>query len=401
MKVIFDRDELISAISPAAGIVPSRNTSTVLEGILLECDKSNGNCVISAYDMEKGMRTNISANIIEEGSVILNTSKLLQIARVLPQGEIDIEINDKMRCVISAGSSSFEIAASSGDDFPALPLLSGDKNYTLPQYKLRNLINRAIFAVSQNDQRPAFTGLLFKIDGGNITVVGVDGSRLAISEADAPEESVDAQFIVPAKILTELMKLIKDTEDDVTISLARKHVIFSVGEIYYFSRLIETEYVDYTRAIPKSHVTEVFINMSQFKAAIERALLISEDKLGGSYHTFVKLDFSGNTLKVSADSTSGSVYEEVPIAMNGEDMLIGFNCRFLAEALKACPDNVYTLRIRMSAPLLGAVIEDAECSGFVKEDADTPVPESYRDPDGDEKERERFIYLVMPCRMTK
>lgn len=360
MKVIFDRDVLLSALIPAQGVVPGRNIQANIDGILLECPgEEPETCRISAYDLEKGMRCTIDCKILSEGKVIINTQKLLQIVRSFPEGEVELNVDEELNATISSGNGSFEISALKGDEFPMLPLLTGDRNYVLPQHELRNIFTRTVFAAAQNDSRPVFNGVYFKISEGKMTVVACDASRLALFESEAPENFAEASFIVPSKIILEFSKLVKDSEEEAVISVARKHVIFKLGEYNFFARLIDSEYLNYKRVIPESVSTEVFINKDELRSALERAMLITEDKLGGNYRTFVRMSFEGDILKVSSVSTSGRVYEEIPISKNGGDIVIGFNCRNMVETLRAFPDDVDTVKIGLNSTVLVAVLTDA------------------------------------------
>ena len=401
MKVIFDKGDLLSALIPAAGLVPGHNTAAAIDGILFECPGEDpGTCRISAYDMEKGVRTTIPARIMDEGKFILNTQKILQIVRSLPDGDIEIDINSDFKAKISSYNSSFEIMGIDGNDFPGLPLLSGDKNYRITGKKLRSIISKTIICADPNNPRPAFTGVFFKIEGGVMTVVGCDGNRMAICEEAMGDGAVDAKVIIPVKILSEIFKVIKDSdEDEVVIYLARKHVIFEVNGTLYFTRLIETDYLDYYRIIPKEHLTEVFLTAHELRGALERASIITEDKLGGNSRTYVRFDVVDGCIKISSVSAGGSIYEEIPSAKNGDDLAIGFNCRYLLDALRACPE-AYTLRIRMNNSISGVIIEEARGSGIVKEASDTAVPDGYDRADSDGEEKMKFIYLIMPRRLT-
>ena len=187
MKVVFDRDVLIAALIPASAIAPTRNTVSSVEGLLFECPgEAAGTCRLSAYDMEKGMRTAIPARILEEGKFILNAQNILQIARSMPEGELTISVDERYRATVSGGNSRFEINASSGEDFPMLPLLTGDRYYKMPQHTFRTLVTGVSFAVAQNDQRPAFNGALLLVENGVLTLVGCDGNRVAVGEMEAP-----------------------------------------------------------------------------------------------------------------------------------------------------------------------------------------------------------------------
>lgn len=394
MKVSFDRDTLLSALVPAAGIVPGRNMSTGTDGVLFECTSDDqSSCILSVYDLEKGMRTKIDATVYEGGSFILNTQKILQIVRQLPEGNVMIDVApEELVTTVSSGTNVYRISALKGENFPHLPLLSGDRNYTLAQHEFRDVVGRTVYAASQHDPKPQCNGVYFNIEGGKMTLVALDGYRLAINEIDAPDESADAKVLVPSKILGELMKLVRDSEDDITISLARKHVMFKMDESVYFARIIDAEYVKYMQMLPKTYRTEVFVGKDELLAALDSALLITEDKLGGNYRTYVKMTFEDKTIKISADSSSGSYSGEVPAAKNGEDLVIGFHCRYMIEALRNLPEDVVTVRIRMNTVESGAVIEDAKGSGFI---------DATENENAGEDGLFKTLFYVMPRRMNK
>lgn len=386
MKVIFDKEELLTALIPAASIAPGKNTIASIEGILFECPgDEQGECRITSYDMEKGLRTNIPAKIMSSGSFIINSQNMLQIIRSMPAGEITVDIDETNRAKITGGNSYFEINSIPGDNFPALPLLSGDRTYTLPQYVFRSLVLKTSFAIAQNSPKAFFNGVYFNIENGFLKCVGCDGSRLGYAEYELGEEGVEASFIVPGRILLETLKNIKDTEDDMQICLARKHVIFKVGEYVYFSRLIDGEYMNYKRVIPETYERSAYINTETFLKAAERALIVTEDKLGGSSSkTFIKLEFENNLLKISSASTGGSVYEEIPVSMDGSNLAIGFNCRYLVDALKVA-EEYDTVCVKMNGSLMGICIEAADRGEETEEKRKDPV---------------KFTLFVMPLRMN-
>ncbi len=396
MKVSFNRDVLISAITPAAGIASIKNTASNIEGVLLECPgEIEGTCRVTAYDMEKGMRTSIPCEIEEPGKIVVKTQNLLQIIRALPEGMIDITVDENYRALISQGKASFEISVMPGENFPQLPLLAGDRNYTMPQHVLRDIVTRTIYAVAVNDQRAVFNGAYFKIESNRLMIIGCDGNRIAISHVSLPgEENPDAAVIVPGRLLGEVLRMMKDTEDDITVTLARKHIIFTIGEYVYFTRLIEGEYIDYTRILPKTHETEVFVATDILRGALERATLVTEDKLGGNTKAFIKLDFEGNLLKMSSVSAGGSIYDEIPVAKTGGDLTIGFNCRLLVEALRNVPESATQLRLCLNTPLMGVTIEEAGGSG-------TKEYITGEGADAQEDFKDVFLDYIMPIRMNK
>jgi hypothetical protein len=218
--------------------------STGSDGVLFECTSEDQSvCTLCVFDFEKGMKTQIGATVYEGGSFILNTHKILQLVRELPEGEITISVSPELSTTVTGGPFSYTIGALSGDNFPHLPLLSGVRNYTLAQHEFRDIVGRTVYAASQHDPKPQCNGVYFNIEGGKLTLVALDGFRLAINEIGAPDESADAKVLVPSKILLELMKLVRDSEDEITISLARKHVMFKIDDSVYFARLIDAEYV--------------------------------------------------------------------------------------------------------------------------------------------------------------
>ncbi len=386
MKVIFDRNALLEALIPASSVAPTKNTLSAVEGILFECPgERQDSCTLSAYDLEKGFRTCIDAHVIEEGKVILNAQNILQIIRSLGGGEVVMEVEENFHVTISNGISIFEISGENGENFPALPLLTGDKEYRMPQYVLRKLIGGTLFAAAVNDSRASLNGVFFQCKEGAIHTVGCDGTRLAIGKMEKTNEDKyeDGEVIIPGKILAEVMKVLKDSEDEVTVSLARKHVIFLLNDVCLFSRIIEATYNDFKRFIPEKAETEAYVEKADFRGAIERASLITEDRLGGkSTKPYVKLDFNEDKVNVSSVSVGGKVFESVPCAKTGSDIIIGFNCRYLQDIVKNAPEEIKTLKMKLNNSVMGMVIED----GTEKNDKE-------------EEYRTSFTYFVMPVRM--
>ncbi|MBQ7669165.1 MAG: DNA polymerase III subunit beta [Clostridia bacterium] len=377
MKVIFEKETLLAALIPAAAIAPNRNTNFILECVLFDCDNDEDNkCVLTAYDMEKGLRTKIECEILEKGCYALNSQNILQIVRSMPEGSILIEVDERNRAKISNGSTSFEIGAVSGDNYPSLPLLSGDKNYKLPQYVLRSLVNKTIFATSQTEQGKAFSGVFFKIENGLITVVGCDRNMLAVAEYESEEEVPDNKFIIPARILSEILKSVKDSEDDMEISVARKHVIFRIDSYVYFSRLIEDEYFNYGKILSFPSDTNIYVNCAQFRSAVERASIVTEDKLGGKSKNSLVINYKENVIEISSNSANGSVYDEIPASSENLDgeILFKYNCRYILNVLRVC-DETETVKLSLSGPTMGMKLTSG---------------------DSDSKEKVKYVFYVMP-----
>lgn len=356
MKVIFEKEKLLSVLIPAATIAPNKNTNYILECVLFECPSDReGKCRISAYDMEKGLRTYVDCETVEEGSFAMNSQNVLQIVRSMPEGSITLEVDKRNRAKISGGSASFEIGAFPGESYPALPLLSGDKNYKLPQHVFRDLINKTIFAASQTEIGKAFSGIFFKAENNTLTCVGCDRFMIAAAEYESTEEMIENKFIVPAKVLSEIVRSVKDSEDEMVISVARKHVVISIGEYLYFSRLIDDEYVNYKRILAFPSDTDFFVNCKAFLSAVERASIVTEDRLGGKTKNSLVINYKNKVMEITSNSANGSVYDEIPAASEDidEEMTFKYNCRYIMNVLKAASEDTSTVKISLSSSKLG------------------------------------------------
>ena len=421
MKATFDKQKLLTALTPAAGISQTKNTLVSVDGLLFECppdpkfgdiDDSNPDlCRISAFDLEKGLRTTVECRVEEKGLFVINTVKILQIIRAMPDGNITIEIDDKCRVRITGGQSSFDITATPGEEFPSMPLFVGEQTYRIPQYLIKQMISRTVYAVAQNDQRAAFNGAFFRIRNGELTVVGCDGNRLAAAKCTLPDGAADAQMLIPGKFLGELMKMLRDTEDELTMILGRKHIIFKIDSIYFFTRMLDMEYIDYEKLLPDSYKTEVYVSADGLRSAVDRASIVTEDTLGGSGKSPIKLDIMDDAVTLSSVSAGGSVHERVPAAIGGADISIGFNCRYLLDALRAVPTDCETLRIRLNDAFKGIMVEPAGGTDFKAAHPDESVfgerkfdaAADYLNKSSDEAENKNsmFMSFIMPIRMNR
>ena len=380
MIAVFEKEVLLNALIPAMYTVSGKNTMPSIEGVHLNCTDDNI-CHIQTYDLEKGMRTSIECEVEKEGSCIINAQKLLQIIKTMPSGPIKISVDSSYKTVIESGLSHFDIKCLPGTEFPVLPELNGDRGFIFPQYLFRKYVNKILFAIGQNDTRPVFNGAYFEINEEQIIIVSCDGNRLAYLENDMEIESrnidgtrLNLRFIIPGKTLIEVLKMVKDTEDEMEIRLTRKYVIFKLGKFTLFSKTIDSEYIDYTRILPKTHNLEIELNSSELRGALERSSLIIEDRLAGSIRSYVKFTID-EVLSVSTQSANGNVYDEIDIKkIKGDDITIGFNCKFLLDALKACDDG--EMKLYFNNPLMGVLIEPKDTE------------------DG------RYKYFVMPIRMN-
>ena len=380
MKVNFTQSALAEAINVAMSCVSNKSTVQSVGGILINCEGERA--VLVSYDLEKGIRIEIDAGIIEPGSCIIDAQSLNSIIKVMPAGLVLLEVSDTWRAKLSSGRSEFEINAMNPKEYPTLPDITNRRGFRIKQGDLKNLINGTLFAVAQNDARATFNGALFKIDGSRITTVGCDTFRLAIREKvceleNNEEQPVIGEFIVPGRTLSEVVKLLSEPEKTVEINIARKQVIFRFEErsIIFFTRLIDGEYIDYERIIPKNSTIFVDIDTESFAGALERASIVS-DESAGKNKSGARCHFHNNMLEITSVSANGKVYDEIPTSHQGGDIEIGFNCRYLTEALKyAQCDKV---RLSLSSPFISMIIEPLE-----KDENDT------------------FTYLALPIKMLK
>ncbi len=379
MKIKVDKSDLVNAITPIMGAVSSKNnTIPAVEGILLNTSGDDG-VTLTTFDLEKGFRIKIDAKVIEPGSSIINGGRFSQIIRTMPEGEIIIDVDRNLKVKIMGGRSEFELSAMEGADFPTLPEFHSDIKFTVKQGTLRQMITRVNFAVAQNENRTALTGAYFVFEEDSLKLVACDGNRLAVREqmckiTSLTERKPEISFILPGKTLTELLKMLKKDDEDITVTVTRRNCVFESEGLLFFSRMIEGAYLDYAKFIPSSSRLRVEIDTEVFIESLERAFLVSEDRALGQTKSYVKCNFNNGVLMISSVSANGRVYDEIEAKGIDSELEIGFNCRFLLDALRACGTEKVILEL--NTPLSCMVIRPAH-----------------------RVETEDFLYLVLPIRM--
>ena len=362
MKIVFRRDVISAAVAPLMSGVSTKMTLAATEGILIEASLPN-TCVMTTYDIEKGVRITIEADVIEAGSAIVSASKFSQIVRVM-DGDITLTVDDRNCATIVSGRSSHTMTALPAKDFPEIPRLTSTQGFVAPQKVVRSMMAKCLYAMGVNDQRPVLNGLFFSVTGGKLHMVSCDSFKMATCatqtdlyglESDLTVE--DTRFILPNKSVNELYKLLSDKDEEaiVTVYTSRKNIIFVMGELTFFSKLIEGEYIDYNRIILRNHRITVYADRESVISALEHAALITEEKVAGSVRSHVRLEAQGNILKISATSGTGSSYDEVAIGHEGDDLVIAFNNRYLIDSLRACQAD--RVKLSMSSPLSSINIE--------------------------------------------
>ncbi len=362
MKIIFNRQQISSDIVPLMCAVSGKSTLTTIEGILIEA-KMPDTCTMTTYDLEKGMRITVEAKVIEEGCFIINATKFAQTLKVMEGEEVELTVDNKLCATIVSGKSSHKMNALAGEDFPQLPVLKSEMGFTLKQAVLRKMLSKTMYAMGVNDQRVVLNGAFFKIDEGCLTVISCDSYKLAkcvlttdIENNNTDGERLHYQFIVPLKTVNELFRLCSDDEEDtLRIYMMRKHMVFMIGALTFFTRLIEGQYIEYDRIIFKNHTITAEMDRAELIAALERAALITEERIAGSVRSPVRLDFEGDLLKITATSSAGNTYDEIAIDHNGGDLSISFNNRYLIDSIRVCEED--RIRISLSTPRTSINIE--------------------------------------------
>ena len=362
MNIVCDKALLSSAIDGVSKAVTLRSSIPALEGILMKADGFQ--LTLTGYDLEMGITTTIEANVREPGEIVLSAKLLGDMVRRLPSGDITICTNESGNATVKGGVAEFDILAMSSSDYPDLPSPGADHTLTLKAGMLRDMIDKTLYAVSQDDKKPAHTGELFSIEEDKLTVVALDGYRLAIVERPVHAEK-HIRIIIPAKTLTEVSKLLGDDDDDVQISANRRFVVFNSGNYTILSRLIEGEFLNYANVIPNGYKTRVVLETRDFIETIERASLIITERLKNP----LRIMFD-DKVTVRCQTNLGKVVDEFTAAIEGDPVEIGFNNRYLLDALRN--SRAEKVVMELSGPLSPIKI----------------LPE-----EGDD-----FIYLVLPVR---
>ena len=397
MNIICNRDILNSAVTPALSAVSNKGTVQALDGFLLVADKTEGTLVICGYDLEKGVKVTVSGEgvqVNENGSIILNAAKFSSIIRNLPDGEVSVISDTNFAASIKSGKSEFTLHGLDPDTFPLMPELAGEKNLKISRRILKNMVASTLFSVGVNNSRPVLNGALFEIKNNEMNVVTSDGNRMSLSrsfEGLNSSEELDLSFVIPGRSLSELLKLIGDGEEPAEIELTQKHVIISFDNIIFFSRLIESEFLDYKRAMRIEPKTTVVVNTQSFLESVERAAILTDDK----QRTEIRLNFikeinienkeEAGIVQITSSGSLGKVNDECDIEIYGDDLLIAFNHRYLYEALRAVREEKILIKLENAMKTLFILPYDEENKNNLENSMDT---------DGS-----KFIYLVMPTRM--
>lgn len=367
MKIVFKRSEIINSISPLMCAVSGKSTLTAVDGILIEAKKPDV-CTFTTFDIEKGIRITVYAEVEEEGYFIINAQKFNQTVKVMDGEYITLTVDEKLCATFECGRSSHKTGALRGEEFPEIPRLTSEKGFVISQAILKKMLSKVGYAMAVNDPRPVLNGCYIRTADNELSLVTCDTFKLAVcscktdlTKLENSEKGADFSFIVPSKSVNELVKLLSDDEDDkATVYMSHKNIVIDLGDIIFFSRLITGEYMDYDRVIIKNHKIFMTVDKMRLISALEKASLITEEKIAGSVRANVKLELEDSLIKISAVSSAGSMYDEVEIEHEGDDLTIAFNNRFLIDSIRACSAD--KIKIAMSSKLMSINIQPAEAS---------------------------------------
>ena len=366
MKFTCDKAELSSAITTVSRAAAVRSPIPALEGILLEATVSVN---LTGFDLKKGIYTTLEASVTESGSLVLGARLLGEIVKKLPDGPVFFSADEKSIAVIRGGNAEFSIIGTPAEDYPELPSMDYKSTVALPQDVLAQMIQQTNFAVSDNESRPIYTGSLFEIQNDELTLVAVDGFRLALRREPIDRCDVEScSFVVPGSALGDLEKICSNTGEEVRITVGSKHVSFTVGSTVLVSRLLEGEFLNYRKTVPTDFPVTVDVERADLIRSVERVSLVIDDRTKNPLRCL----FGEGELHMSCATPLGRAEDKCPAVGDGGGLEIGFNNRYLLDALKAAPTEKLSMCLNTAS-----------------------TPCVLRAEDGSEV----FVYMILPVRL--
>lgn len=338
--------------------VSSKTSIPAVECIYIKAD--NGTLTLTGYDLELGIYTSIPAKVEETGGILINARVLCDILKRLPGEHVSIESDERQMANIKSGEAKYSIMGMSPEEYPELPSVTGGLPVNIPQGVIKEMVRQTIFAVAVNDtSKIVHTGIKFDIEERLISLIAVDGFRLAIRKEAIDYEGEHLSFVVPAKTMSEVVKLIDDDNSMMSIGVGKRHIEFETNGYRVVSRLLEGDFLNYKTAIPASSTTTVKINTKLMIESIERASLIISDKLTSP----VRCLFNDNTVKISSSTTIGTAIDKITAEISGDAVEIGFNNRFLLDALKVSDTD--EVKIELNGGVSPIIILPPEGDSFI------------------------------------
>ena len=353
MRFTCEKSMLVTGLNITGRTVAQKSALTAIEGILCQADTELS---LTGYNMETAITYQIEAEISDAGACILPAKLFGDIIRRLPEGPVTVVVDDNYKVSIRAGYASFTISAEPANDYPELPDVASGRSVTIPQSALKELISGTIFAVSDNQGRPIHTGVKFEVEDDCVSAIAVDGFRLArrTYHTDAPTGK-KLSFVVPSQGLKEVEKIVSDSDEDVVFNLGGKHILFQMGCATLICRLLEGDFLDWRKVVPVNCPIKLVANVSDLASSFERVGLIVSEK----YKSPVRCVFSDQVLLLRTNTTIGAAEDQCSIAGDGKELEIGFNVRYLADALRAIPTEEVVLELTNGlSPIVLTPVDD-------------------------------------------
>ena len=367
MKFICRQDQLTNGVSIVSKAVSSKSTLPILECILIEA--KNHQIKLTANDMEFAIETVIEGDILEEGKIAIEAKLFSEIIRKLPNSDVTVEVADNYMTKITCEKAKFNIMGKPGDDFAYLPSIEKEKSIQISQFTLKELIRQTLFSISDNENNKLMTGELFEVKDNKLTVVSLDVHRISIRNSELNGENDPVKVVVPGKTLSDISKILSgEISDMVDIYFTDKHILFEMDKTKVVSRLLEGEYYRINRMLSNDYETKVVLNKKEFYNCIDRATLLIKE----SDKRPIILSVSDEMMDLQVSTSIGSMKEEMEIQKEGKDIMIGFNPKFLMDALRVIDDEEITIYM---------VNPKAPC--FIKD------------------EKESYIYLILPVNFNR
>ena len=353
MKIICSKAELLQGVNTVLKAVPAKTTMPILECILI--DTTDGQIKLTANDMELGIETKIKGDILDKGKIALEAKLFSEIVRKLPDSEVSIQTDDSYRALIKCEKAKFNIAGKSGEDFSYLPEIEKTQMISLSQFSLKEIIRQTIFSIADNENNRLMTGELFEINGNELKVVSLDGHRISIRKIELKETYNPVKVVVPGKTLNEISKILTGgIEDNVRIFITGRHIMFEFDDTVVVSRLIEGEYFRIEQMLSSDYETKISMNKKELQSCIECASLLVKE---GDKKPII-MNIMDESMELKINSFIGSMNEDIDIVKTGKDLMIGFNPKFILDALRVIDDE--NIDIYMINPKAPCFIRDEE-----------------------------------------
>ena len=353
MRFTCEKSMLVQGLNIAGRTVAQKSSLSVIEGILC---KAGVGLSLTGYNMETAITYQIDAEVTEVGECILPAKLFGDIIRRLPEGPVTVSVDNNYKVSIRAGYASFAISAESSEDYPELPDVNSGRAIRIPQSALKELISGTIFAVSENQGRPIHTGVKFEVEENAVSAIAVDGFRLARRTWHTEEATGRTlSFVVPAQGLKEVEKILTDSDDDAAFTLGPKHILYQLGNATLVCRLLEGDFLDWRRVVPTNCPVRLVAHVSDLASSIERVGLIVSEK----YKSPVRCVFGDQVLQLRTNTTIGAAEDRCSIAGDGKELEIGFNVRYLADALRVIPAEEVCLELTNGlSPIVLTPVDD-------------------------------------------